>query len=73
MAKKICVLAEACSTHCVCTIRTNVKRFQEQKVKVKKVKTYDCSTKIICYVPDVSCYQRDCKMCSGTENLVRNI
>jgi hypothetical protein len=39
----------------------------------KKVKTSDCSSKIICNVSDVSCYQGDCEMCPGTENVVRNI
>jgi hypothetical protein len=39
----------------------------------KKVKTSDCSSKIICNVPDVSCYQGDCELCPGAVNLIRNI
>jgi hypothetical protein len=38
-----------------------------------QVKTYEnCLSKIICNVPSVSCYQGDCEMCPGTENLINN-
>jgi hypothetical protein len=39
----------------------------------KKVKTYDRYSKIICNVPSAGCYQGDCEMCLGSENLIINI
>jgi hypothetical protein len=31
------------------------------------------TTKIVCNVPRVSCYQTDCEMCSGAEKLNKKI
>jgi hypothetical protein len=73
------VLVGASSKHAfyVCTIHQNVKLMISgttlYNLTEKEVKAYDnCLFGIICNVPCVSCYQRHCEMCLGTEKLVRN-
>jgi hypothetical protein len=61
------------SMHFVCTIHQKVKllvsgaKFYD--LTEEQVKTYNCSSKIICNTPTVSCYLKDCDMpsvhCAG--------
>jgi hypothetical protein len=77
VAKKLCVGSSewyACSyvyhpSECETISGAEVFDLTEKQVKTND----DYSSKIICDVPSLSCYQGDCEMCPGTENIIKNI